>query len=144
MKMSINNESGFTLLEVLVAIVILSIGLLGMASLTVGIINGNKFSNNATTATTLSQDKMEDIRRLGYSGPPTTETPVTEAYGSIADASGNLLPEYAAYKRVTVADIYTPGTAWPPDGMKVITVTTYWKDANQTEHSVELKTILSK
>jgi len=138
------NDNGFTLVEILIAIVILSIGLLGMASLTVGIINGNKFSNNVTTATTLGQDKMEDIRRLGYSGPPTTETPEIEDYGTISDASGTVLPEYASYKRVTVADIYTAGTAWPPDGMKVITVTVYWKDNNQTERSVELKTILAQ
>ena len=137
-------DNGFTLIEVLIAIVILSVGLLGMASLTVGIIKGNKFSNNLSTATTLAQDKMEDIRRLGYSGPPTTETPVTEAYGTITDASGTILPEYAAYERVTVADMYTTGTAWPPAGMKAVTVTVNWKDSNQIVHSVILKTALAQ
>ena len=48
------SHNGFTLIEVLVAIVILSVGLLGMASLTVAIIQGNKFSNDLTTATTLA------------------------------------------------------------------------------------------
>ena len=57
-----DGQDGFTLIEVLIAIVILSVGLLGMASLTVGIIKGNKFSNDLSTATTLAQDKMEDIR----------------------------------------------------------------------------------
>ena len=54
-------SGGFTLIEVLITIVILSVGLLGMASLTTGIINGNAFSKNASTATTLAQDKMEEI-----------------------------------------------------------------------------------
>jgi len=73
-----NNDNGFTLIEVLIAIVILSVGLLGMASLTVGIINGNRFSNDLTTATTLAQDKMEDIRRAGYANAvsETKATPI--------------------------------------------------------------------
>ncbi|MCP4579691.1 MAG: prepilin-type N-terminal cleavage/methylation domain-containing protein [Deltaproteobacteria bacterium] len=120
--------NGFTLIEVLISIVILSVGLLGMASLTVGIINGNKFSNDLTTATILAQNKMEDIRRLGYSGTPTTTTTTTENYNSITD--------YTAYKRVTVTTV-----ASPTSGMKTITVTTFWQDAVK-EHSVELKTIL--
>ncbi len=137
-------RQGFTLIEVLIAIVILSVALLGMSALTVGIINGNAFSKNLSTATTLARDKMEDIRRLGYSGSPTTETPDTEAYGTITNASGDILPEYAAYERVTVADMYTAGTVWPPDGMKAVTVTVNWKDPKQIVHSVILKTSLAK
>ncbi len=61
-----NNNSGFTLMEVLVAMLILSVGLLGMAALITGIINSNKLSNRISTATVLAQDKMEEIRRVGY------------------------------------------------------------------------------
>ena len=122
------DNKGFTLLEVLIAMVILSVGLLGMASLTVGIINGNRFSNDLTTATTLAQDKMEDVRRLGYSGTEATTTTVTENYNSITD--------YAAYKRVTVTTVDSPAV-----GMKAITVTAYW---DSDGHSVELKTILAQ
>lgn len=53
--------TGFTLLEVMVAMVILSIGLLGMASLTASIIRNNVFSDDFTTATALAQDKLEAI-----------------------------------------------------------------------------------
>lgn len=127
------NDNGFTLIEVLVAIVILSVGLLGMASLTIGIINGNKLSNDLTMATTLAQDRMEDIRRLGYSGTSATTTTTTENYNSITG--------YEAYKRETETTVNSPVT-----GMKTITVTVYWKDSDQTDHSppVELKTILAR
>ena len=121
-------QNGFTLIEIMVAIVILSIGLLGMASLTVGIIKGNKLSNNLSVATTLGQDKMEDIRRLGYSGTSATTTTVTENYNSITD--------YGEYKRVTETTIDSPAA-----GMKTITVTTYW---DSDAHSVEVKTILAQ
>lgn len=123
-------SQGFTLLEVLIAIVILSVGLLGMAALTVGIIKGNKLSNDMTIATTLAQDKMADLRRLGYSGTSATTTTDTEDYNSITD--------YAAYKRVIVTTVDSPVA-----GMKTIVVTAYWEDT-VGEHSVQLQTILAR
>lgn len=120
------NEKGFTLIEVLVAIVILSIGLLGMASLTIGIINGNKLSNDLTTATTLAQDEMEDIRRLGYSN-------------AVSETKAVLSSPYDEFKReVTVADDS------PAPGMKTVTVKVYWGGVSKEEHDVELKTILAR
>lgn len=117
---------GFTLIEVLVAIVILSVGLLGMASLTVGIIHGNKFSNEMTTATTLGQDKMEDVRNLGYSGVAPESKAVVSS-------------PYTGYKReVTVSNDS------PASGMKTVTVKVYWGGTNMETHNVELKTILAQ
>ena len=132
-KLRDNNNNGFTLLEILIAIVLLCIGLLAMASLTVGIMGGNLFSNQLTTATTLAQDKMEDIRRLGYDGMPNSDTldpPDTEDYGDIED--------YPEYKRETATDVdYSVAGA----GLKKITVTVFW-DLNQ--HSVALNTIVAE
>jgi len=44
-------EEGFTIIEVLLAMMILSIALLGMAALTVGIINGNTHSKEFDAST---------------------------------------------------------------------------------------------
>ena len=119
---------GFTLMEVLIAIVLLSVGLLGMASLTTGIINANRLSNAQTAATALSQDKMADMGRLGYSGTSATTATVVENYNSITD--------YEPYKRVTTTTIDSPA----PD-MKTITVTVYW---DTDSRSVEQRTILAR
>ena len=121
-----DDNSGFTLIEVLVAMVILSVGLLGTAALITGIIKGNKLSNRISTATTCAQDKMEEIRGVGYSGMPASDTTTTEPYNSITN--------YSLYKRVTFTDVVNPAA-----GMKTVTVTVYWDSDNS---SVELKTIL--
>ena len=122
------SDKGFTIIEVLIAIVILSVGLLGMASLTIGIIKGNKVSNDLTMAATCAQDKLEDFQRLGYSGIPATTTTDTEDYNSIT--------WYENYKRETLTTVDSPAT-----NMKTITVTVYW---DSDAHFVALKTILSR
>ncbi|MBP8985881.1 MAG: prepilin-type N-terminal cleavage/methylation domain-containing protein [Syntrophobacterales bacterium] len=57
---------GFTILEVLVAIFIFVVALLGLVSVTTSVIHGNAYSKQVTTATNLAQDLMEDLKRKGY------------------------------------------------------------------------------
>ncbi len=119
---NIENNKGFTLIEVLVAMVILSVGLLGTAALITGIINGNKVSNRITTATVLAQDKMEEIKGLDYSSV-------------VSEPKSSLPSPYDQYERqVTVID---PS---PSANMKTVTVTVYW----ESNKSVSLQTILSR
>ena len=121
------NDYGFTLMEVMITIVLLTVGLLGMAALTTGIINGNKHSRRLTTATTLAQEKIEDVRRLGYSNMPSADIETTEDYDTITDCP--------LFKRTTSTDADSPDTY-----MKTITITVYW---DSDSHSVSLQTILS-
>jgi len=125
---------GFTLIEVLIAIVVLSVGLLGMAALSVGIIRGNAVSKNLSTASTLAQDKIEEIWEQGYSD-------VT------AESKAPLSSPYENYERKVDVDTTTiPDVVGPPllrVGMKIVTVTTYWTDQVGT-HEVQLRTIRSQ
>ena len=123
-----SKNAGFTLLEVLVAMVILAVGLLGMASLSVGIIKGNELSKEVSSATTCAREKMEDMERLGYANTSATSGTVTEAYNSIT--------QYPHYKREITTTVDTPAT-----DMKTITITVYW---DSDSHQVELKTFLAK
>jgi len=130
MSMATQHESGFTLLEVLIAIVILSIGLLGMASLTVGILNGNRFSNDMTTATTLAQQKMETIRREARDDYATK--PLSEAKAVLPSPNDE-------YKREVTVTNNSPAT-----GMKTVIVKVYWGGSSKEDHNVEVSTILTQ
>jgi type IV pilus modification protein PilV len=54
-------EKGFTLIEVLVAIVILTFGLLAVGSMQVSAIRGNFIGGNTSIALSLASEKMEDL-----------------------------------------------------------------------------------
>jgi len=120
----LRDPSGFTLVELLVALTILAVGFLGVYSLGIGIIRANLSIDRLTTATTLAQDKLEQIRGLGYSAAASS----TENYNSIAT--------YPFYKRVTSVQVGTPAV-----GMKTVIVTVYW---NSDANSVALTNYLAE
>ena len=59
-----DSQQGFTLVEVLVAILLLTVGLLALARMQTGAVAGNAFGNQVTEATFLAQDKLEELRLL--------------------------------------------------------------------------------
>ena len=124
-----NNIKGFTLLEVAIAVLILTIGLLGISGLMISVIKTNKTSAEMSKATTLAQSKMEEIRRLGYLGAGQSGSIATEAYGTI--------PDYPAFQRITSVS----AVAGTPN-IKSVAVTVSWQ--YQGTHFVELKSILSR
>ena len=61
-----DNETGFTILEVIIAISILSIGLLAVASMQVSSIRGNALASGVTEGTSWGTDRMEKIISMAY------------------------------------------------------------------------------
>jgi type II secretory pathway pseudopilin PulG len=55
-------QDGFTLHETLVSIAFISVGILGFALSTSGVIRGNNLSGNVTVATHLAEDKIEELK----------------------------------------------------------------------------------
>jgi prepilin-type N-terminal cleavage/methylation domain-containing protein len=58
---------GFSLLEVLAALVILAFGLLALAGLHITSIRGNSFSHHLSLATVVAQDRLEFLKNLPLS-----------------------------------------------------------------------------
>jgi len=117
----LRNNKGFTLVEIMIAIFILVIALLGLISVTVMVIKGNSFSKTMTTATTLAKDKMEELKNTGY--------------GSLASDTD------------TVESIYTRTLIVTPDSpaanMKTIEVKVEW-DWQGATRNVTLRTIVAQ
>lgn len=57
-------EGGFTIVEVLIALVVLLVGLAGILSMQMTAISATGFERHATEASTLAQDKMEALRTV--------------------------------------------------------------------------------
>jgi type IV pilus assembly protein PilV len=122
------SQDGFTLLEVLVAIVILTIGLIGTAGLTTSIIRGNHFSKNVTSATAAAQTQLESVKSGGY------------AYAVAANfPNDSVIMGGMTFARQTTITANSPAT-----NMKTISVTVNWTESNNTARSVNLQTILAE
>lgn len=70
----VSEQKGFTILEILIAISILTVGLLAVATMQVSAIRGNKLSDDLTIALALSEDKMERLQNIPYNDPDLADT----------------------------------------------------------------------
>lgn len=80
-----NKESGFTLVEVMISIVLLAIGLFGLLSMLTTSMASNRFSNDGTVGVQLATYMMDIIRLNGgndngrYDGMDTADTAACDA-----------------------------------------------------------------
>ena len=74
-------QSGFTILEVMIAISILAIGLLAVFSGQNMAIQGNNRASHLTEGMTLAQDRMEELLALPYDDVDATGSPVNDPAG---------------------------------------------------------------
>lgn len=155
-KCHLSNQKGFTLLEVLIAITILSVGLLALAQMTVYVIRSNTVGNKITRATVMAEDKLEKLKNLSY-----TDAQLGDTDSNTADVSTNIhstpalftspdhsdgYPNDATGQTVTIS--LSPQRVWnvaantPASGMKTVTVIVGWKDS--INHFVALSTIIGE
>ncbi len=69
MSPRIKNNSGFTLIEILIAISLLSIVMLGLALMATAAVQQGDFIKNRTIGITLARDKIDVLKRLALSTP---------------------------------------------------------------------------
>jgi type IV pilus assembly protein PilV len=128
---ALKDNRGFTLIEVMIAIFILVITMLGVISVTCTVIRGNSFSKTMTTAITLAGDKIEGLKNTPYSSiAGGTDYAKSDSTIQSAQTSESI------YTRNWVVNIDTPAT-----GMKTITVSVSWNWLGA--RTVTLKTIVA-
>jgi len=117
----IKENSGISLLEVLVSMVILAIGILALAPLIVISMYGNSYSNEVTVANAIVQEQIEQLKNLDVISPLPLHTTTANLYGK--------------YLRETwVNDIATDSLI--PPGVYKIKVDVTWVDQKNITRQV--------
>jgi type IV pilus assembly protein PilV len=65
-KQQSHNDAGFTLIEVLIALMVFSIGILGISLMQLQAIRGNSVANHLTEATVFGSDQIEQMLSWDY------------------------------------------------------------------------------
>ena len=108
---AIASQKGFTLVEVLVATVVMTIGLVGIAALLAITTEMHLGAREAARSTRLAQDKFDDLMKLNFSAPEV-------AIGGDLDANATDYFE----EPVTGVTVRWAVAAGPTDDTRVVTV----------------------
>jgi type IV pilus assembly protein PilV len=121
-------EGGFTLIEVMVSVIVLAIGVLGLAPLMAVSITGNAFSNEATRANVIAQDKIEEFKNAA-------------SFASLPHVDSAAVDNQYFYM-ARVDDSSSDGTV--PAGVFKILVRVHWTDQAGVERRLEYFTYRTK
>jgi type IV pilus assembly protein PilV len=124
-KSSISIEEGFTLIEIMIALVIMSIGLTALAAVQISAIRGNAFSKRMTTAVSIADGKMEQIKNGSYASI------ISESATQVTQSNMNFT------RQVTVTNNS------PLANTKTVNVTVSWSEGSKS-HTVPITTIVSQ
>ena len=117
-------SKGFSLLEVLIGLMILSIGMLGIAAMTTTSIQTNANANHLTEAMNIGQAQMEKLKITPWGTLANSPSPST-----VTSKTG-----------VAFSNTWTIATT---GNLKNVTLVTSWVDRTNT-HMLELKTKIAR
>ena len=142
--MPIRRQSGLSLIEVLITVVLVSIGLLGLAGLQLTSVRNSSSSNERFIATTLAQDILERMRanRARATGPGRVYNLAMGADPAVGGVEGDDLDAWIA---AIEAALPSGQGAVAVDDDSVATVTLEWTDAsdNNADDSRAMSLVLS-
>jgi type IV pilus assembly protein PilV len=126
---TLKESRGFTLLEVMIALVIFAIGLLGLAGLQVMAIKGNSFGQQMTVASTLAQNQLEALR---------------ESAGSLSDGNDTVTDQNG----ITYTRNWVVAANQPQANMDTVDITVSWTgptgSGTEAIRTITIRTIISQ
>jgi len=139
--MKLKTKRGFTLIEVLVAVFILTVGIVAVLQAFPLGTYIQKSSQMTTVAIQLSQAKLEELISKSYDDPLLSVGTTTESYGTI--------PNFSSYKRITKVNYYDPNNSSQIPatdlGIKKIEITVSWKSPlGVAEKEAKIATLFSQ
>jgi len=128
---------GFTLIETMIAIFVLTVGIVGVLCMFPVGVKIQKSAKTATIATFLVQEKIEETISRQYAHQDVSVGVVTENYGTI--------PGFEIFKRVREIDYYDLSNSTTSDdetiGIKKVTITVFW---DSDEKDVKVSTFIAR
>jgi type IV pilus assembly protein PilV len=112
--MTRSQEAGFTLMEVMIAMLITAIAIIGIVALFMTQTSASSFSRHQTEATVLGEDKIEQLRALGSAATQTGRDTNLDERGSAG--SGIYHREWTETAGVNFADM-TVTVRWDENGV---------------------------
>ncbi|MEE9607860.1 MAG: prepilin-type N-terminal cleavage/methylation domain-containing protein [Myxococcota bacterium] len=130
-------SSGFTLIEIMIALSILALGLLSVAAMQLHAMRGGSSGRQLTQAATLAEDRMEELQRdrwdAGALDPTSGWVNDSTDTTTVQSTSGNATQQtYTVQRRV--ANLVVGWT-------RTVDVRVSWDEPNRPGRSVTLSTI---
>lgn len=123
---SFYSEKGFTLIELMIALTVLAISLLGTESVIISIARNRASARKVSVATNLCQAKIEEMRSLGYGAIVNSiETNLNEE-----GSSGGIFSRYVGV------------STGPVPRTKVVQVIVFWRDLMRIR-SISMRTMVA-
>jgi type IV pilus assembly protein PilV len=133
------SQGGFSLLEVLIALTVLAVGLLGLAMFQVTAIQGNSSASDTVAATYYGQDQMERLQLVPF------DNLVSSPYGISGGLPDNTIQSITDSDQTTVSKkgqrfqrVWAVSNVTPT--LKMIRLWVYWWDQRGRSHTVQLVT----
>ena len=127
-------KDGFSLIEITIGLIILAIGLLGIASMQMSSVRGGFFSGNLTEATFLGQDALETLKSLPLPGG-NWPAPLSEGQHNFGQAPDDASGEIPGTHFTRVYTVTRHSTL---QAVRMIRIAVNWTD--QSSHTVSYTT----
>lgn len=123
-----NPDRGFTLIELMVAIVIFAIGIIGVAKMQTESVKGNSYAMQLTRANNVAQDMTEYLKVLPFTSDSLGGASIPMTGDDVTKAASDVTTSGITYEREWIIN-----QSESDENLREVTVQVWWQDR---EHSV--------